>query len=167
MPRNQADLDFVTSQYELYGFPGCCGSIDVVKIGWDYCHASLKNLFKGKEGYPSVGYQAICTARRFIQSAGPGNAGTHNDKTTIKYDSTVKSVRSGKSWLRQYLWFTRQPDGSAQLFRGVYFICNSYLRWPCLICPVRDLVIKDVAKMGSVLTAARNEIECTFASLKQ
>ena len=53
-------------------------------------------------------------------------------------------------------------------FRGMYFICDGgYLRWPILIYPVNDLVNKDVAKMGGVLTAARKDIECTFGSLKQ
>jgi Plant transposon protein len=168
MPRNTAELDLVTGQYETYGFPGCCGSIDVVKIGWDKCPASMFNLFKGKEGYPSIGYQVICNARRCIQSVGEGNAGTHNDKTTIKFDSTVKALKSGSSWLRQQLWFTLQPDGSVKKFKGAYLICDGgYLRWPCLICPVNDALDKDLAKMGGVLTAARKDIECTFGSLKQ
>jgi hypothetical protein len=168
LPRTDNELDFVTQQYERYGFPGCSGSIDVVKLGWDKCPSSLLNLYKGKEGYPSVGYQVVCSARRFIQSVGSGSPGTHNDKTTIKYDHTIKRLRTGSGRLRCKVWYTRKADGSSVKFRGLYFICDGgYLRWPCLICPINDLVNKDVAKMGGVLTAARKDIECTFGAMKQ
>ena len=37
LPRNEAELDPVISQYASYGFPGCVGSIDVVHIAWGNC----------------------------------------------------------------------------------------------------------------------------------
>jgi hypothetical protein len=168
LPRTDNELDLATQQYERYGFPGCSGSIDVVKLGWDKCPSLLLNLYKGKEGYPSVGYQVVCSARRFIQPVGSGSPGTHNDKTTIKYDHTIKRLRTGSSRLCCKVWYTRKADGSSVKFCGLYFICDGgYLRWPCLICPINDLVNKDVAKMGGVLTAARKDIECTFGAMKQ
>ena len=32
MPRDDDELSFVVDQYDCYGFPGCVGSIDVVKL---------------------------------------------------------------------------------------------------------------------------------------
>ena len=32
-----------------------------VHIGWDMCPTQQQNMYKGKEGYPSVAYEVICT----------------------------------------------------------------------------------------------------------
>ena len=57
LPRNQEEYNFVSKQYESCGFPGCVGSIDVVHIGWGNCPVAWIPLFKGKERYPSIGFQ--------------------------------------------------------------------------------------------------------------
>ena len=56
MPQDHAELNFVVGEYEALGLPGCIGSVDCVHIGWDNCPIQMKNMFAGKEGYPSIAY---------------------------------------------------------------------------------------------------------------
>jgi len=44
LPRTDEGLRVVGQKYFDYGFPGCVGSIDVVKIGWDRCPAGPQAL---------------------------------------------------------------------------------------------------------------------------
>ena len=54
LPRDEMELKQVVEEYEQVGLPGCTGSVDCVHIGWDRCPSSMKNMYTGKEGYPSI-----------------------------------------------------------------------------------------------------------------
>jgi hypothetical protein len=84
---------------EMLGLPGCVGSVDCVHIGWDMCPTQQQNMYKGKEGYPSVAYEVICTSRKFIQSVSVGHPGSRNDKHIVRTDKTVMSLLYGWQWL--------------------------------------------------------------------
>ena len=64
MPHEQLALDFVTEEYRSMGLPGCVGSVDCVHIGWDMCPVQFTSMYKGKEKYPSIAYEIICTSRK-------------------------------------------------------------------------------------------------------
>ena len=53
-----ADLDRCEETYNRMGVPGCIGSMDVTHIYWDKCPEALRFLCKGKEGKPTVAFQA-------------------------------------------------------------------------------------------------------------
>ena len=44
-------------QYELLGFPGCMGSVDVTHLHYEKCPAMDANTNAGKEGHPTRAYQ--------------------------------------------------------------------------------------------------------------
>ena len=67
MPHELLELEAITSAYSAMGLPGCVGSVDCVHIGWDACPTQYTSMYKGKEGYPSIAYEVICTSRKFIQ----------------------------------------------------------------------------------------------------
>lgn len=54
IPTDEADIERITSEYASNGFPGCIGSIDCVHIRWDNCPAQWRNLYKGKNSYPTI-----------------------------------------------------------------------------------------------------------------
>jgi Plant transposon protein len=89
LPRNREEYDFVVGEYAEMGLPGCVGSIDCVHIGWDMCLIQHKNMYTGKEGFPSIAYEVICTSRKFIQSVSPGHPGSRNDKHIARTDPAV------------------------------------------------------------------------------
>ena len=169
MPKTEEQFEFVVGEYSARGLPGCVGSVDVVHVGWDKCPHQHLNMYKGKEGFPSIAYEVICSSRKFIQSVSVGHPGTRNDKHIVRTDYSVVDLLQGNGWLQSKAWKTRGPNGTQVQFFGVYLICDGgYLRWPCLISPVKtgpagSPVMKWSAKVESV----RKDIEGVFGILKQ
>ena len=89
MSQDDRTFQKVTEEYAARDLPGCVGSVDCVHIGWDRCPTQYKNMYSGKEGYPSVAYEVICTTRKFIQSVSCGHPGSRNDKHIAKTDPSV------------------------------------------------------------------------------
>jgi len=134
MPRDDATNKQVVGEFTARGFPGCVGSVDCVHIGWDRCPTQYTNVYTGKELFPSIAYEGICTSRKFIQSVTVGHPGTRNDKHIVRTDDSVLELLYGNGWLNSKNWQCCGPEGQTRTFRGVYLICDGgYHRWPCLI----------------------------------
>ena len=86
LPTNDEQFEFVVGEYSERGLPGCVGGLDVVHIGWDKCPHQFFNMYKGKEGFPSIAYEVICSSRKFIQSVSVRHPGTRNDKHIVRTD---------------------------------------------------------------------------------
>ena len=104
-PKDEASLRQVSRQYASLGLPGCCGSIDVVHIGWDACPANLLHLFKGKESYPSIAYEVIVNQRREIMSVTDGHPGARNDKHICRLDPELTALSNSSHWLANKEWW--------------------------------------------------------------
>ena len=57
VPTTEAEIRRVEMQYRTRGFPGCLGSVDCVHVAWERCPYQLRNLFVGKEGFPTVTFE--------------------------------------------------------------------------------------------------------------
>lgn len=168
LPRNEEELRLITDDYQRYGFPGCVGSIDVVHVDWNKCPAELRNIYKGKDKYPCVGFQVISSPRRFIQSISKAFPGSLNDKTTVKYEENVEAILSGEHWLGRCQWFANRLNGGVRCFTGCYLICDGgYLEWPCLLCPLEEAGNKYLRRYKRALAATRKDVECTFGLIKK
>jgi hypothetical protein len=66
MPKNITELNRVSSCYGVAGLPDCCGSIDVVHVKWSNCPAGDFNRAKGKETFPSLGFECITDFNRRV-----------------------------------------------------------------------------------------------------
>ena len=99
MPLDKLQLKFVTDKYKALGLPGCVGSVDCVHIGWDQCPVQHTNMYKGKEGYPSIANEVICTSGKFTQSVSAGHPGARKDKHIVKTDKSVMQLLDGHAWL--------------------------------------------------------------------
>ncbi len=97
MPKNMRELNKIVKWYSAVGLPGACGSIDVVHVKWSNCPAGDFNRAKGKEGYPSLGFQCILDFNRRILGVYGLQFGSTNDKQIVKTDTNVRFVRFG--WL--------------------------------------------------------------------
>jgi hypothetical protein len=91
-------LNKTSKWYSAVGFPGACGSIDVVHVKWLNCPAGDHNP-KVKEGYPSLGFQCILDFNRRILGVFGPQFRNSNDKQIVKTDSNVRFVRFG--------WFSK------------------------------------------------------------
>ncbi|CAN0253363.1 unnamed protein product, partial [Pylaiella littoralis] len=73
------DLKQVESIYDQLGFPGAVGSADCTYVAWERCAYSETNIHKGKEGYTSVVFEAICDHAGRIIASTKGYPGAEND----------------------------------------------------------------------------------------
>ena len=169
MPKTDEQFEFVVGEYSARGLPGCVGSVDCVHVGWDRCPHQYRNMYTGKEGFPSIAYEVICTARKFIQSVSVGHPGTRNDKHIVRTDDSVMQLLQGNGWLQSKGWKTVGPNGTQVQFFGVYLICDGgYHRWPCLISPVKTGVAgSPVMKWSAKVESIRKDIEGVFGILKK
>jgi hypothetical protein len=169
MPKTEEQFEFVVGEYSARGLPGCVGSVDCVHVGWDKCPSMYHNMYTGKEGFPSIAYEVICTSRKFIQSVSVGHPGTRNDKHIVRTDNSVMELLEGNGWLQSKAWKSTGPNGKQVQFFGVYLICDGgYHRWPCLISPVKKGEIgSPVMKWSAKLESVRKDIEGVFGILKK
>jgi hypothetical protein len=58
------DLMNIMETYRRLGFPGCVGSIDCTHVKWSACHKDKKWLATGKEGFPTLSFEAVVSHDR-------------------------------------------------------------------------------------------------------
>jgi Plant transposon protein len=170
LPRDLEEYNHVVGEYADMGLPGCVGSVDCVHIGWDMCPTQQQNMYKGKEGYPSVAYEVICTSRKFIQSVSVGHPGSRNDKHIVRTDEAVMSLLYGNGWLQSQSWdCIVDSTGKRKAFFGVYLISDGgYHRWPCFIYPIKSGAPGSPAmKCAAMIESVRKDIEGVFGILKK
>jgi hypothetical protein len=169
MPTTDEQFEFVVGEYSARGLTGCVGSVDCVHVGWDQCPYQYHSLYTGKEGFPSVAYEVICTSRKFIQSVSAGHPDSRNDKHIVRTDDSVMQLLEGNGWLQSKAWNSTGPNGKRPHFFGVYLICNGgYHRWPYLISPVKTgAADSPVMKWSAKLESVRKDIEGVFGILKK
>ncbi len=121
-----SELHKTSKWYSAVGLPGACGSIDVVHVKWLNRPAGDHNHAKGKEGYPSLGFQCILDfIRRILGVYGP-QFGSTIDKQIVKTDLNVRFVRFG--WFSKVAWRYWDERGRVRWDTGMYLICdNGYL----------------------------------------
>jgi hypothetical protein len=167
LPRDAGELRTVMNRYEEMGLPGAMGSVDVVHVKWSNCPKGDFNRAKGKESYPSLGFECISDFdRRICHVYGP-SFGSRNDKHIVKNDSGVLAVGKGMFSSAQWTYF--DDNGDQQTETGAYLICdNGYLQWRTLICPhMRSETNGEYEKCFSAnLESVRKDVECVFGILK-
>jgi hypothetical protein len=168
MPNDDERFQRVVSEYSAKGMSGRIGSVDCVHIAWDKCPKQYHNMYHGKEGFPSIAYEVICTAKKIIQSVTFGHSGSRNDKHIVKSDQSVLSLLEGNGWLQSKAWKTVGPNREEKVFFGPYLICDGgYHRWPCLVAPVKaGIPGSPVMKWSAKVESVRKDIEGVFGILK-
>jgi hypothetical protein len=137
MPRNLTALTHVEGFYNAVGLPGCCGSVDVVHVKWSNCPAGDFNRAKGKEPFPSLGFQCINDFNRRILSIYGPHFGSRNDMDIVKTDKNVTAMRTNRLFC-DARWAYYDLNGHVRSNCGMYLICdNRCLCWPTTICPFK------------------------------
>ena len=168
MPQDDDTFQKVTQEYAARGLPGCVGSFYCVHIGWDRCPTQYKNMYTGKEGFPSVAYEVVCTSRKFIQSVSCGHPGTRNDKHIVKTDPAVMELMDNNGWLNSKAWWHTHGEHGRKTFFGVYLICDGgYHEWPCLMFPSKHgMPNSPEMRWSKNVESVRKDIEGVFGILK-
>ena len=154
--------------YGILGLPGCIGSIDCVHIGWDCCPAGNRSDAAGAKGHPTLSFEVIVSHTRRILGVSRAFWGTWNDKTIVRYDETVKTIKQVDTYTR-YQWRTYASDGSTIVHIGLYLICDGgYHKWLELIPPYKHQIDGTPEKRWSKwVESIRKDVECSFGIMKK
>jgi hypothetical protein len=75
-PQTEEEIKNAMAPYAQRNMNGCIASTDGVHIRWDKCPQSQKVTHKGKEGYPTRGFNVSGLHTGQIVSVTPGFSGT-------------------------------------------------------------------------------------------
>jgi hypothetical protein len=166
LPRNNDELRSSMSDYSRMGIPGALGSTDCVHVRWDMCPASLTNLCSGKEGYPTLAWQATVNHKMRFLSVTKSFYGSLNDVQICKYDWLTQQ-------LHQKLLYSDVPfhlynsDGEVEELKGLYLICDGgFMKWRVLIAGLKFYSSIKEALWSAQMESTRKDVERAFGILK-
>jgi len=159
------ELDRNGAEYTAAGVPGTVASVDVVHIRqWAVC-ANLKQFATGKEKFPTRAYEVMVNHRRLILYVTPGFYGSVVDKTIVKFDEAMTSIRDGL--YSEYETKIYNDTGLKIDIRGAHTINdNGYLNWACMMEPSKISSSVAEANWSEMVESLRKDVECTFGILK-
>lgn len=117
------DLARVMRQYAYVGFPGAVGSTDVTHVAWGCTPQSHARSYSGKEGFPTIAFEATVDHMGRVLGVTKGFAGAQNDKTIVRFDLVVQRVRDGQPY-KDVRYKLRRADGTESEEIGAYLIVD-------------------------------------------
>jgi hypothetical protein len=128
-PRKSDAKRVVSLHKKVYGVDCCLGSLDVTKIHWSACSVAWKGQFEGKEGYPTIGLEAVADHNLWIWHSAFGFAGTLNNINIWDRSPLYESMLDGR---HEQLDFTFEIDGQQfdhlnYLVDGIYTSLSRFL----------------------------------------
>ena len=164
-PDNAKEVRNATMMYASLGFPGCIGSTDCVNIPLGRCPYSMKNVYTGKDGHPTMGFNCTVNHHRRFLHVSSGCPGSFNDKAKVRFDEFVLNVRDGM--YKDYDFWLRNNEGEWEVLHGVYLIVDGgYHRWSVLQCPLKQSSSAQECLHSRWLESVRKDVECVFGILK-
>jgi hypothetical protein len=165
-PRNEEEMHAWSSDYEVMGLPGAMGSTDCVHVKWDRCPVSLSNLCTGKEGYPTLAFQATVNHKMRFMSCTESFYGSNNDKTICKFDQLTMDIKN--KVLFQDKEFTLYTESGEEVrHRGGYLICDGgFMMWRCLMTGYKYYSKFEEAIWSAQMESTRKDVERAFGILK-
>ena len=135
---------------------------------WSNCPTGDHNRAKGKEGYPTLGFQCITDFNRRVMAIYGPQFGSRNHKDIVKHDGNIRAIRKNHLFTNT-TWQYYDGDGIVQSERGMDLICdNRYLLWPTSICSYLKANNATLEGFFSTnLESVRKDVECTFGILKK
>ncbi len=168
LPWNLTESKRAYRDYNAAWLPGSVGSMDVVHVKWSNFSTGDHNRAKGKEGYPTLGFQCITDFNRRVMAIYVPQFGSWNDKDIVKHDGNVRSIRKNCLFTNTTCQYY-DGDGNVRTERGMYLICdNGRLLWPTSICLYSKANNATLEGFFSAnLESVRKDVECTFGNLKK
>ncbi|CAM9899303.1 unnamed protein product, partial [Ectocarpus sp. 8 AP-2014] len=158
--------DEVMSMYHKLGMTGAIGSTDVTHIGWGMCPFTLGRSYTGKEGFPTIAYQVTVDHAGRAIAITSGFTGATNDKTIIRYDAGVHTIKTDAQYTKR-TYQLRRTDGTFRERMGCYLIVdNGYHEWVTLIAPSKYPANSEDTAFSRTLESVRKDVECFFGILK-
>ncbi len=126
-------------------------------------------MFLGKDGHPTIAFEAVVSHNRKFLSVSDAFYGTINDKTISRHDKAFTVLRDPLSFLSKQEFHTLHHNGKLIKHKGVYYICDGgYHRWPCYMNLFKHQVPgMEQEKWSQHIESIRKDVECSFGILKK
>ena len=121
------DLKRVMDHYDQLGFAGAMGSTDVTHVHWGRATCSHSKFFVGKKGFPTLPFEATVDHTGRVMACTKGYPGSQNDKTIVRLDGAVTTVRKEKPYIDiefKLLSEDGTENGKETSYVGVYLIVD-------------------------------------------
>lgn len=167
IPETAEEISDCMAEFNEAGFHGCIGSADATHIVIEKCYKNLRNQHLGaKSSLTTRAFQITVNHRRKILATTAGLPGRWNDKTVIRFDGFLTSIRRGT--LYQDITFQLfNAAGDLQSFMGVWILVDGgYLPWSCTVCPIKETESIKATRWSKWAESMRKDVECTFGILK-
>eukprot|EP00816_Leptocylindrus_hargravesii_P002830 CAMPEP_0196815854 /NCGR_PEP_ID=MMETSP1362-20130617/52339_1 /TAXON_ID=163516 /ORGANISM="Leptocylindrus danicus, Strain CCMP1856" /LENGTH=449 /DNA_ID=CAMNT_0042192989 /DNA_START=265 /DNA_END=1614 /DNA_ORIENTATION=- len=171
MPASYEDVANFSSEFEKAGMPGAIGSTDAVNIVMEKCSWRMRQTHIGfKQAFTARTYNVTVNHRRQILYCTAGHPARWNDKTIIRFDDFVTSLRDGSRLGNfDFVLLEHAPDGTIikQKYRGCWVLVdNGYLKWSVTIPPFKTTISIEELRFSEWLESMRKDVECCFGILK-
>lgn len=117
------DLKRVEGIYSMLGCSGAVDSVDCTHVPWERCYFSETQTHKGKEGYTTLVYEAICDHAGRILASTKGYPGAENDKTIVKRDLSMLRIDQEEPWA-SYKYNLCDVNGNVTEHTGGWLIAD-------------------------------------------
>ena len=185
-PPSKDELETITKEYEMRGFPGCKGSIDGIHWAWDKCPTAWQGNYQGKEKSPSLVLEAVASQSCRIWHAFFGSPGSLNDINILNASPLFDQFLSGM-YTFLCIYFTSILETFYELIyaflgtedhelhfnvnghqykHGYYLADGIYPSWPVLVKSIRHPGDDATAFFAKRQEATRKDIERTFEILQ-
>jgi hypothetical protein len=155
----------VMEVYAELGLHGAFGSMDATHLHWNKCPAMLRNLCKGKESYPTLGFNVVVDHFHFIHHCSNFYYGTVNDINMAHNDFYPLEIMRGS--LSDVDYFLFKEDGTLQRCKGAYLIVDGGLpKVATFVNPMHERMSYNAVLWSEWLESVRKDVECTFSHLK-
>ena len=170
-PSHSEDPTDSFKEFETAGMPGCIGSTDACHVGMLNCPSQLSLHNSGfKMNMPTRTFNLTANHRRRILSTTSGHPGRWNDKTLVRFDEFVTSVKDGRVLPNNvFTLLSLDKDGMVveESFSGVWLIVdNGCLRWSVTVPPHKHCRTCPEKRWSKWVEGIRKDVECTFGILK-
>jgi hypothetical protein len=163
---SESDIKKSMEAYDDLGIPGTIGSVDVTHVHWDKCPVRHTMLCTGKEGYPTLAYQAVVDHAGKLLHITPGFFGAMNDKNITNFDKFLSDVRYQRLY-QDIEYEMYDYDGKITKYKGIHFICDGgYNKESYLIDPYQFRSDSAIIYWSEWLESIRKDVECFFGRFK-
>ena len=171
-PTTIEELEDCNKEFSLAGLPGCIGSTDASHVVTERCIYALRQLHLGyKKEHTARTFNLTCNHRRRILSTTRGHPARFTDKTLIRFDRFVNSLKEGcfddDFEFELYDYDQSNKKVIKVKYTGCYVIVdNGYLKWSVTVPPMKHTNFKNEIRFSDWIESMRKDVECAFGILK-
>ena len=165
-------LNDCNREFMLAGLPGCIGSTDATHVITERCIYALRQLHLGyKKEHTARTYNLTVNHHHRILSTTLGHPARFTDKTLIRYDRFVTSLKDGcfdgDFTFELYDYDEETNEVIKVPYTGCYVIVdNGYLKWSVTVPPMKHTNFRNEICFSEWIESMRKDVECTFGILK-